>query len=50
LTSDRSYKKALTHEEVFKVMEEEKSRFALCIWKVFSDNHVECKKMCEEID
>jgi len=50
LTSDRSYRKALTHEEAFKVMEEEKSRFDPRIWKVFNDNHTEFKRMREEID
>jgi len=50
LTSDRSYRKALSHEEAFKVMEEEKERFDPCIWEAFKDNHMEFKKIREEIE
>ena len=50
LTSDRSYRKALSHEEAFKVMEEEKERFDPRIWDVFKNSHMKFKKIREEIE
>ena len=49
LTSDRSYRKALSHEEALHIMEEEKNRFDPRIWKIFSDNHIEFKRIREKI-
>ena len=49
LTSDRSYRKALTHEEAVEVMKKEKERFDPRIWKVFEDNHLEFKRIRESI-
>jgi len=49
LTSDRSYRKALTHEEAVEVMRKEKERFDPRIWKVFEDNHLEFKRIRESI-
>ena len=49
LTSDRSYRKALTHEEAFEVMKKEKERFDPRIWKVFEENHLEFKKIRESV-
>lgn len=49
LTSDRSYRKQLTHEEAIGVMEQEKKNFDPRIWKVFIENHWEFKKIRENI-
>ncbi len=50
LTSHRSYRKALTHEEAFEVMKREKERFDPRIWKVFEKNHLEFKRIRESIE
>ncbi len=49
LTSPRSYRKQLTHEEAMHIMREEKHKFDPRIWKVFEENHEEFKKIRENI-
>ncbi len=49
LPSDRSYRKALSHEEALSIMEQEKDRFDPRIWKVFKDNHTKFKRIRDEI-
>ncbi|MCM8801046.1 MAG: response regulator [Candidatus Omnitrophica bacterium] len=49
LTSDRSYRKAYTHEEAIEIMMKEKHRFDPRVWQVFIENHHEFKKIKEEI-
>lgn len=43
LTSERSYRKALTHEEAIKIIEKEKDKFDPRIWQVFMEHHWEFK-------
>jgi len=47
LTSNRSYREALTHEEAVEVIRKEKNKFDPRIWKIFMDNHWEFKKIKE---
>ncbi len=47
LTSERSYRKALTHEEAVEIIREEKDKFDPRIWNVFIENHWEFKKIRE---
>ncbi|MFH1767570.1 MAG: HD domain-containing phosphohydrolase [Candidatus Omnitrophota bacterium] len=47
LTSSRSYRKSLSHEEAYNVISREKEKFDPRIWKVFEDNHEEFKKIRE---
>jgi HD-GYP domain-containing protein (c-di-GMP phosphodiesterase class II) len=49
LTSDRSYRKALTHEGAVAVMEKEKDNFDPRIWDVFINNQWEFKHIKDEI-
>ena len=49
LTSDRSYRKYLTHEEAVAIMTEEKERFDPRIWKIFMDNIAEFKRIRDSI-
>ncbi len=49
LTSDRSYRKALTHEEAIEIIKKEADAFDPRILKVFLDNHLEIKKIKESI-
>jgi putative two-component system response regulator len=50
LTSDRSYRKALTHEEAKEVMEKEKDKFDPRIWKIYIDNEYEFKSIKDNIE
>lgn len=47
LVSDRSYRKALTHQEAFEIIDKEKDRFDPRVWKIFMDNHLEFKRIKE---
>jgi len=49
LTSDRSYRKALTHEGAVAVMEKEKDNFDPRIWDIFINNQWEFKHIKDEI-
>ena len=50
LTSMRSYRKGLTHEEACSVLEKEKDKFDPRIWKVFADHQEEFKKIRESLE
>lgn len=47
LVSDRSYRKALIHEEALEVIKKEEYRFDPRILKIFIDNHLEFKRIKE---
>jgi PAS domain S-box-containing protein len=47
LVSERSYRKALTHEEAVEIIKKEKDKFDPRIWQVFMDNHQEFKRIKE---
>jgi PAS domain S-box-containing protein len=49
LTSDRSYRKALTHQEALEIMRKEKDKFDPRIWEIFEENNFEFKKIREDI-
>jgi PAS domain S-box-containing protein len=49
LTSDRSYRKALTHQEALEIMRKEKEKFDPRIWKIFEENNFEFKRIREEV-
>ena len=49
LTSERSYRKALTHEEAVAVMEKEKDRFDPRIWEIFVNNQSEFKHIKNQV-
>lgn len=49
LTSDRSYRKALTHEEAFHIIKKEKDTFDPRIWEVFEVNQTEFKQIKETV-
>lgn len=50
LTSVRSYRKALTHEDAYAIMEQEKDKFDPRIWEVFVQYNQEFKQIRENID
>jgi PAS domain S-box-containing protein len=41
LTSDRSYRKALSHEEAYRIMEKDKLSYDPRIWQIFENNQPE---------
>lgn len=45
LSAERSYRKALSHENAIEIMTKEKSKFDPRIWQVFIDNHLDFKKI-----
>ncbi len=45
LTSSRSYREALTHEEAVEIIRKDKEKFDPRIWKIFMDNHWEFEKI-----
>lgn len=47
LVSERSYRKALEHEQAVEIIKQEKSKFDPRIWQIFIDNHLDFKKIKE---
>lgn len=50
LTSDRSYRKALKHEDAFIIMQKDVNAFDPRIWKIFLDNQEEFKRIRDTIN
>lgn len=49
LTSDRSYRKALSHEEAYVIMQKDQSSYDPRIWKIFEANQGEFKRIRDAI-
>ncbi len=49
LTSDRSYRKAITHEQTIEIMIQDKEKFDPRIWRIFTDNQLQFKKIRDDI-
>ena len=48
LVSERSYRKALSHEEAVEIIKKEQGKFDPRILKLFIDHHLEFKRIKEE--
>jgi PAS domain S-box-containing protein len=49
MTSERSYRKALIHEEAVEMIQMEKDHFDPRIWRIFINNHLEFKRIRDSI-